>query len=251
MRDISIQLYSVRDALKEDYLGTLRKLAEIGYTGVEFIMDFYDNDPKDIRRVMDEVGLKASASHTNYKLLTPKNIETLKILGVDTIFEPSLPFFRYNEKTLDILINILRETKEFVNEQGFDFGYHNHAFEITNTVNLKPLLYQYKDNISDLKFEVDVFWVEKGGMDSIVLLNDFDGRLSHIHLKDIDRKTGKNVFTGTGDIDFKKVFEIADKNSCKWVTVEHEPKFKDNLKSLAELQVEGARECFNGLRGLL
>ena len=251
MRDISIQLYSVRDALKEDYLGTLRKLAEIGYTGVEFIMDFYGNDVSEIRKVMDEVGLKASASHTNYKLLNKKNIEKLKILGVDTIFEPSLNFFRYNSRSLDILINILKETKDFVNEQGFDFGYHNHAYEIENLVDGKPLLYQYRDNIKDLKFEVDVYWVEKGGKDAIELLKDFDGRLGHIHLKDIDRKSGDNVFTGTGDIDFKKVFEIADSNLCKWVTVEHEPSFKDTTKSPSELELEGARECFNGLRGLL
>ncbi len=62
MKPISIQLYTVREMAAKDFIGTLRKIAEIGYAGVE-LSDFHGHAETEIKKVLDDLGLKASSSH--------------------------------------------------------------------------------------------------------------------------------------------------------------------------------------------
>src|SRR5690554_8125760 len=93
MERIGLQLWSVKDACSEDFIGTLKKLSEIGYDGVEFA-GFYDTPAKELKKALDEYGLKACGSHTSVSLLKDdleNVIEYNKIIGNEYIICPSLP----------------------------------------------------------------------------------------------------------------------------------------------------------------
>ena len=69
----SIQLYSVRDAMKEDMAGALKKIAELGYTSVEFA-GFFGKSAADVKAMLDEYGLEISGTHSPFTDLRPSNI---------------------------------------------------------------------------------------------------------------------------------------------------------------------------------
>src|SRR5690554_7215191 len=74
---LSVQLWSIKDAVSEDFEGTMKKLAAMGFQGVEFAGNFgpYANDPKGLKAFLDKVGLKASGAHVGFDKMSPENLE--------------------------------------------------------------------------------------------------------------------------------------------------------------------------------
>src|SRR5271169_3778668 len=96
MKPISIQLYSVRELCKQDFFGTLKKIADIGYKGVEF-HSLWDKTPVEVRKALDDLGLVASSTHGEFP--TPNNldklVETANTLGYKHYVIPWLPATRF------------------------------------------------------------------------------------------------------------------------------------------------------------
>ena len=94
LNQVGLQLWSVRQAMQEDFKGTLIQIANAGYDQIEFA-GYYDHDPKEIRALLDSLGLTAPAAHTGYDLLSGENlqktIEAAKIIGHEYLIMPSLP----------------------------------------------------------------------------------------------------------------------------------------------------------------
>src|SRR5258708_2193989 len=85
---IGLEMYSVRNEMKEDLTGAVKTVAKMGYECVEFYAPYYDWTPeatKDIRKLMDDLGIRCSSTHNGPKSFTleglPRAIELNQILG--------------------------------------------------------------------------------------------------------------------------------------------------------------------------
>src|SRR5579883_466717 len=141
---IALQLYTVRDELAKDFSGTLRKVAEMGYTNVE-LAGFGGMAAQDLKATLDEYGLKAIGSHVGLDLLEGaglgKTIEDHKLIGVPYIVVPWLAQERRGDKAGYLrLAEILNEIGETVKQSGLQLGYHNHNFEFDEKFDGKAAL---------------------------------------------------------------------------------------------------------------
>jgi hypothetical protein len=84
VRKVGVQLYTVRDQMKDDFDGTIAKVAAIGYKEVEFA-GYFGRTPQNVRDVLDKNGLSAPATHVQYDELDekfPSVIDASKTIGL-------------------------------------------------------------------------------------------------------------------------------------------------------------------------
>src|SRR5947209_15549883 len=129
---IGLQLYTVRDAMKTDFEGTIAKVAATGYKEVEFA-GYFDHAPKDTRAILDKNGLASPSCHVDYNVVEkkwPETLEAAKIVGHSYIICPWIDEKQRKEpdgwKRAAELFNKAGEASQ---KAGIQFGYHNHSFE--------------------------------------------------------------------------------------------------------------------------
>jgi sugar phosphate isomerase/epimerase len=181
----SIQLYTLREALQEDLPGTIRRIAEIGYTQVEpynFVAM-----AKELGAALKDHGLTAPSGHA--PLLSQDQDEIFSAareLGIGTVIDPFLPEVHW-KRSEDV-----RETAERLNSAarkgagyGVRVGYHNHQWELESTIDGQTAL-EYLAGLLDpeVVLEVDTYWAAVGGQDPVQLLTRLGERVRLIHIKD-------------------------------------------------------------------
>jgi sugar phosphate isomerase/epimerase len=181
----SLQLYTLRNAIAEDLPGTIKKVAEIGYTQVEpynFVAT-----AKELGAALKDNGLTAPSGHAPLMSQDQDQIfAAAKELGITTVIDPFLPAEHW-QKAEDI-----QATAEKLNaaakkgaEYGIRVGYHNHAWELESTIEGRTAL-EYFESLLDpeLVLEVDTYWAAVGGQDPVELLARLGDRVKFIHIKD-------------------------------------------------------------------
>ncbi|MGN7202065.1 sugar phosphate isomerase/epimerase family protein [Arthrobacter sp. SAFR-044] len=246
----SLQLYTLRNAIAEDLPGTIRKVAEIGYTQVEpynFVAT-----AKELGAALKENGLTAPSGHA--PLLSQDQDEIFaaaKELGITTVIDPFLPAEHW-QKAEDI-----QSTAEKLNaaakkgaEYGIRVGYHNHAWELESTIEGRTAL-EYFESLLDpeLVLEVDTYWVAVGGQDPIDILAKLGDRVKFIHIKDgpLTRDNKAQQPAGQGKVPVLDV--IAAAKSLEVGVVEFDDYdgdiFEGIAQSLAFLETNTAAEGAN------
>ena len=253
---IGLQLYTVRDAMAKDPASTMAKVAQTGYNSVEGAtytgtQNFYGMDPKTFAGVLKQNGLIMPSSH--YRLGEEqekgkdvmgtllhdwnKAVDDAKAVGVKYMVCSWLsPAERGNIDHYKLLAERLNKAGEVCKKAGIQLCYHNHDFEFMKDNNQLPYEVLLKDTHADLvKFEVDLYWVNKAAHDPIELFNAHPGRFPLWHVKDMDN-TPQHDFTevGNGIINFKKIFEYADKAGMKYFFVEQDKTPGDPFDSIAK-----------------
>ncbi len=224
LKDLALQLYSVRDYTEKDFLGTLKTLAEQGYTGVEFA-GYGDIPAKEMRKALDDLGLKAVGSHISLDRLRDNLEEELAYnaeVGNKYIICPWADVTS-TEKAKEIA-EFLCKVNERCQKDGFVAGYHNHAHEFVME-NGKYALDVLRENTPDsFVFELDLYWVTYGGADASDYMKLYAGRLPLVHLKQIKRENGEkfNVVLGEGELDFAKLIPEAQALGATQFIVEQE-----------------------------
>ncbi|MBQ3100443.1 MAG: sugar phosphate isomerase/epimerase [Clostridia bacterium] len=181
---IALQLYSVRDALAEDFYGTLKKVKEMGYDGVE-LSGLGHKDPKEVRAMIDELGLKMNSSHVPVEEMQKEGgLARYKQAGCDYVVVPWIHYGGHNqhfEKNLDII----RDLAYKAHDEGLTLLYHNHDFEF-KCVEGKTILDSLYDYVPAeyLKTQLDTCWVKFAGSDPVEYLKKYAGRAPLVHLKD-------------------------------------------------------------------
>ena len=202
MTALSVQLYTVRRALQEDFEGTLAKIAEFGYTQVE---PFQFVQFRDGLRALSQYGLSAPTTHAG--LLTGDQDEIFaaaKELGIGTVIEPAVRDQHW-QTAADI-----RATADQLNaagakaaDHGLRVGYHNHWWELEAKVDGKHGLEVLADHLApEVVLEVDTYWAYAGGADVPALLRRLGDRVVALHVKDGDGSTDtkKQVAVGSGTL---------------------------------------------------
>jgi sugar phosphate isomerase/epimerase len=210
MSALSVQLYTVRDALAEDFDGTLGKLASFGFTHVEpfALLNFAD----ELRRGLDRSGLTAPTAHVHLLGEDQDAICALAAeLGVQTIIEPSVDAARWeSEADISEIATELNAAAERAAASGLKVGYHNHHFELESKISGVHALEVFADRLApEVVLEVDTYWAYAGGADVPALLKRLGERVVALHLKDGDGSldTSKQVPLGSGVV---PVWDIVD-----------------------------------------
>lgn len=249
---IGVQLYTVRDQMKEDFAGTLAKVAQIGYKEVEFA-GYFDHSPKEVRALLQKNGLTSPACHIQWDVLTdekfPAEIESAKIIGQPYIVNPWVP--EELRKTQDDWKRIAEKYNhigEMSKKAGIQFAYHNHWFEFLPLEGKRPydtLLASTDPNL--VKMEMDLCWITVAGGDPVEYFNRYPGRFPLVHVKDMKKlpkvsEAGGQDFgdslkdmtaVGSGIIDWRRIFAYSDKAGIKHYIVEHD-KPEDPFQSIKE-----------------
>lgn len=208
---LSAQLWSVKDYTGKDFFGTLEKIAQIGYTGVEFA-GYGGIAAKDMKSKLDELNLAAISSHVDFDKLKQNldyEMEYLLKVGAKYIVCPSAKINNI-ESALEHA-DIFNKIGEKCKDAGLIFAYHNHAYEFKEDQGKLPLDVLFENTSAEyVKQQPDVFWVAYSGIDVFDYLKKNISRCPMIHLKQIENnETKRNVDAGSGIIDFKYMMDLA------------------------------------------
>ncbi|MBE4717669.1 sugar phosphate isomerase/epimerase [Pseudarthrobacter sp. AB1] len=181
----SIQLYTLRDQIQADLSGTIRKVAEIGFTKVEpynFVAT-----AQELGAALRENGLTAPSGHA--PLLSQDQDEIFaaaKELGITTVIDPYLPAEHWQSaEGIHATATKLNAAAKKGAEHGIRVGYHNHAWELESTIEGRTALEYFADLLDpDVVLEVDTYWVAVGGQDPVAVLERLGDRVKFIHIKD-------------------------------------------------------------------
>ncbi|SHF77201.1 Sugar phosphate isomerase/epimerase [Bacteroides faecichinchillae] len=216
-KDVTIQLYSVRDLIKEgsDFNALLKKLAKMGYSSVEAANyndgKFYGLTPEDFKKAVEDAGMTVLSSHcsrglSDQELASGDFSESLKwwdqciaahkAAGMKYIVTPWLGVPK-TVKDLQTYCNYFNEIGKRCKENGMLYGYHNHAHEFEK-VEGKEVMYNYmleNTNPDYVFFQMDVYWVVRGQNSPVDYFKKYPGRFKILHIKD-DRELGQSGMVG-------------------------------------------------------
>ncbi len=227
---IGIQLYTVREVARDDFPGTLRRLAEGGARAVEFAG--YGGMPvHELRVLLDDLGLRAAGTHVPIPDWTGRPAECLReivALGGEYAIVPWVP----EERRASVaaareLAASLTGWAIAARNAGLGFAYHHHAFEFD------PLPDGDGDTLFDIivketdpelvGIEVDVYWAARGGLDPAHLLRELSGRVPLVHLKDLGPDPGRaDLPAGTGTLRWDEILPAATAAGAAWWVIEQD-----------------------------
>lgn len=219
---IALQLYSLRVAAKEDLRTVLKKVAAMGYQGVEFA-GYYNHDPKEIRKMLDDCGLKAEGTHTRIDPLEKeweKQVEIHQTLGAPFMIVPGgIDKFLHDVDENAKMAERFNKLAEKAKGVGLQVGYHAHGGDAKLIDGIPAWERLMSKTTSDVIAQMDVGNYMLGGGDAYDQIAKYPGRAKSIHLK--EKSPGDKAPVGEGEVDWKKVFELCETiGGTEWYVVE-------------------------------
>jgi len=261
-----IQLYSIKDETAKDFVGALKKVAQIGYTGVEFASGNYGGlSAKELKTILSDLNLDPISTHITSDA-APKHVGYAVELGIKYIIDPMKSFDTY-EAALDFS-KTLNEVGKICKDNGLLFGYHNHRHEFLESKDgtlLETLIANTDPKY--VCFELDVGWATCAGCDVPAFLQKHAGRFKMIHVKECSTVAGPeklpdfagfpkdengqpkippevlkqwedqnrwNVPTGKGAIDWVKIKDAAISQGADAFIVEREYNYANDIFKCVE-----------------
>lgn len=215
---VGLELYSVREALKRDPFRTVRAVAQMGYECVEFHAPYFDwseNETKQMKKLMDDLGIRCFSTHNNPVSFKPENIDRARdrnlLLGSQYVVLASSE----EKSTLDAwkgLADSLNAAADKLEPAGVRVGCHNHQVEFRPIEGQRPIEVLAKNTKPSIMLQLDVGTCIEAGSDPVAWIRSNPGRIHSIHCKDWSPKPGKGytVLFGEGSADWKDIFEAAE-----------------------------------------
>jgi len=237
---VGLQLYTIRDAMTADALGTLKKVSDLGYKNLELANysngKFYGFAPKEFKKIVTDLGMVNLSSHTQVEAagITVDNAKKMAddhaALGVKYCVQPWVNEPDRNIESYKKMVADWNKVGKIMQEVGIQFGYHNHNFEFKSVNGVVPYFDIYMKELDPkyVTMELDLFWATKAGQDPIEMFKKYPGRFQLLHFKDM--KTKQAPFfdvikddvcsVGVGVIDFKAIYKAKDIAGAKYLFVE-------------------------------
>jgi sugar phosphate isomerase/epimerase len=233
---LGLQLYSVRDDMKGDPLGTLKRLAEMGYKNVEHAnyveRKFYGYTAKEFKKILTDLGMKMPSGHTVFGKLHWDNIkkdftdlwkytiEDAATMGQQFVISPWLDeTLRTTYDDLLRQMEIFNKNGELCKKSGMKFGYHNHDFEFSQKLN-NMTVYDIMLKNTDPNIvmqQLDTGNLYNGGAKAIDIVKAYPNRFESMHVKDEILAVGshekyESTILGAGIVDLKTVIDLGKKS---------------------------------------
>lgn len=268
---VAYQLYCVRHEMEKDVAGTLRRVRDLGFDGVEFA-GFYNHSAAEMKALVQEIGLVPISSHVPLQaiLADPEGVIRYHLeLGCSYLV---VPYLEENDrpgapgfaKVLSLLYSFGAQCRE----AGLQLLYHNHDFEFIKLSGLYGLDFIFQAIPGELlKTEIDTCWVKYAGVDPITYLASYKGRAPVVHLKDfVSDNSGRTPYAliglnedaqidhsgfsyrplGQGVQDMEALVDAAVQAGAQWLVVEQdepygESPFEDARQSMETLEQLGVK----------
>jgi sugar phosphate isomerase/epimerase len=228
---VGLELYSVRDELRKDLMGTVRAVAKMGYEGVEFYSPYFSwttDYAKEVRKLLDDLGIRCFSTHNGDASFTdanlPRAIELNQILGSKFIIMASAGRVQGLDGWKKVA-GTLEHAAEKLRPAGLRTGFHNHQAEFKPLDGRRPIEVLAANTSKDVVLQLDVAHSLDAGADPIGWINANPGRFASIHCKDWSSDPSKNyrVILGEGVTPWKKLFQAAEKTGgVEYYLVEQE-----------------------------
>ena len=237
---VGLQLYTIRDAMTADLLGSLKKLSDFGYKNLELANyadgKFYGYAPTEFKKIVNDLGMDIISSHTQVEAagITIDNAQKMaddhSELGVKYCVQPWINEPDRNIESYKKMVGDWNEVGKIMKGVGIQFGYHNHNFEFDTIDGIVPYydIFMPEMDADLITMEMDMYWVTKAGQDPVEMFNKYPGRFQLFHFKDMAEKSApffevkKDDITsvGSGLIDFKRIYEAREIAGMKYLFVE-------------------------------
>lgn len=226
---VAVQLYSVRNEAEKDFAGTVKKIAEMGYDGVE-LAGLYGLRTEEVLRALEEAELPAVSAHVpveEFEKDMEKTLDQYEALGCRWLAIPWLPEERrFGGERYEETLQLMRKISEGCGSRGMQLLYHNHAFEFEKTPEgVYHLDRLYEDVPAGvLGAEPDICWVQVGGEDPCGFLKRYEGRCPVLHMKDFVWKGKEAELTvlGQGEVAVKAAAQTGAECGAEWFVIEQD-----------------------------
>jgi sugar phosphate isomerase/epimerase len=232
---MGIQLYSVRDDMKKDPMGTLKQLANMGYRHVEHAnyvdRKFYGYSVTEFKKVLKDLGLTMPTGHTvmrkqhwdaSKKDFTDEwkwTVEDAAAMGQQFVVSPWLDEdLRKNYDDMKRYMEVFNKSGELCKKSGMKFGYHNHDFEFSQKLN-NELVYDIILQNTDPSLvaqQLDIGNMYNAGAKALDIMNKYPGRFESMHVKDEIKSSGNEKYESTvlgkGVIPVKEIIDLGRKS---------------------------------------
>ncbi len=233
---IALQLYTLRDALAQDFEGVIRQVASIGYAGVE-PAGFHGNTPQAAKQLFDELELAVPAAHLDLPIGERRDeiLDTAQTLGARYIVNGGLGPKRF--ATVDLIKEVCEQFNEAsaaATSRGMRFAVHNHWWEFEPVEGQYP--YQLMMELLDpnVVWEVDTYWVKTAGPDPVAVLGELGARAPLLHIKDGPAvQSEPMVAAGQGTLDIPAIVRAGEAHT-EWLIVELDRCATDMLEAVAQ-----------------
>jgi sugar phosphate isomerase/epimerase len=251
---VALELYSVRQDLARDPAGTLKAVAEMGYTGVEFA-----GAPvlpaAEVRAMLDDVGLVCCGWHTPFAMVEDDRLaETVaynQTVGNPYVIVPGIP--AELRKTREDWLRLAKFFNKLAGKLAayrMQTGYHNHHVEFTPLDGEWPWHTFFRNTDRSVIMQIDTGNALNGGAETVPLLKEYPGRSQTIHLKPFDAakatgdfRDGFRTMIGEDGTPWQEIFELCETIAdTKWYIVEYETDLYPPL--------EGVERCLRALQAL-
>jgi sugar phosphate isomerase/epimerase len=244
---LGLQLYTVRNEIKDNIAKTLSRVAEIGFEAVETAFWPENISVKEAAKYLRDAGLAVSSAHIELPIGDKKALmlETAEAFSCKKMIWHGWPEDkRYSsmEGTKE-LVEIYNEANHFAKLNGLQFGLHNHWWEYRNRVEGRDVYQVLLDTVEpDIFFEIDTYWVKVAGHDPAKIVAQFGNRAPLLHIKDGPARWNDElpkdnpepmVAVGRGSLNFPAIVKAAGGNTA-WMIVEMDKTATDVFGALEE-----------------
>lgn len=237
VKNVGIQLYSVRKELLADAVGTLKQLAQIGYKELESARSakghYYGLTAKEAKKVVKDLGMNLRSGHVHLDDQWKKTVEEAVESGQEYLICSSLPSNGQTISNYEKVAEMFNKAGEECKKANLKFGYHNHEYEFEKEGG--KVLYDVLLEKTDpelVKMELDLGWVILTGNDPVAYFKKYPGRFPLWHLKDMDAAKKQSTEFGKGAINIKQMMDNAKTSGMKYFFVEQEEYTNTALESV-------------------
>lgn len=226
---IGIQLYTVRDWMNQDPVGTLKQLAAIGFTRLESYQGekgiYFGLKPAEFTNIARDLGMTLFAAHFNLGKTAERSITEAAAVGLNYMIVP------YNEltnlETTKRAVDEYTRLGELCQKHGVQFGYHNHGYDFETFQGVVPYeMFLEQIDPKLMIMEMELYWFARMKVDPLAYIQKYPGRFPIWHVKDMDKQDRTaNTEVGMGSIDYKRLFDHAKQAGLQYSIVEQDGHF--------------------------
>jgi sugar phosphate isomerase/epimerase len=223
---IGIQLYTLRERTRTDMIGTLLRVADLGYSAVEFA-GFGNATPAEIRATLSQTGIIPLAAHVALERICKEPDEVLDELDSIACHRPVVPWIPPELRPtgsgdLEAVLSCIGKFAALASERGQRVAYHNHSFEF-EPLDGSTLWDTLLHRLPTLELEIDVYWVAVAARSPAKLIRDCGERVRLLHMK--DRSAGVNAgmaTPGEGDLPWPDIIAAGRQAGVEWYVFEQD-----------------------------